>query len=165
MSRHAEDPDGQPALQPQFEKPLDLVPELAIDSPSSVASVIRSLESQMTNCARDDWQPKVQAIQTAMSYLKGGISHDLDADLSVLAAPIAQCVADLRSALVRWGALYTAAGSQVLQAGFLSSAEVIVPSLFRQLSHGTGVISNSCRLALLEVARHVQHRRTARFFL
>jgi hypothetical protein len=165
MSRRLKDTDGQAALQPQFEKPLDLVPELMVDSSSSASALLQSLESQMTNCARDDWQPKVQAIQTAMSYLKGGISQFPDADFSVLAGPIEQCVSDLRSALVRWGALYTAAGSQVLQSAFLSSAEVIVPSLFRQLSHGTGLISNSCHLALLEVARYVQHRRTARFFL
>jgi hypothetical protein len=43
--------------------------------------------------------------------------------------------------------------------------KVIVPALFKPLSNGTAIVADSCHSALIEVARHVQNRRTITTFL
>ncbi|OHT13976.1 hypothetical protein TRFO_15748 [Tritrichomonas foetus] len=162
MSRFSEVEEQIP-LSEQFNNPLSLVPEITVDSRTDVEAVFIDLENRINQ--NDDWQKRSQAIQEAMSYIKGGIQNHPDANFVSLAPAIASSVTNLRSALVRWGSLFVAAASQALQVNFVSSLEIIVPALFKQLSHGTAIISNSCRFALLEIARNVPHRRTSRAFM
>lgn len=161
MARSSESEEQIP-LSEQFLRPLDLVSEMTA-SAIEVETIFQDLELRINQ--NDDWQKKATAIQEAISYLKGGIHNYPDANFESLASGIASSVTNLRSSLVRWGSLYIAAASQTLQTNFVSSLEIVVPALFKQLSHGTSVISNSCKYSLREVAKNVPHRRTARIFL
>ena len=163
MKRRYTEGDDQLPLVEQFADPLALVPDKSVTSASEVEQIFTELESNLAQ--KDDWKLKMESIQTAMSYLKGGIAEYGETYFATLATGVSECVCDLRSALVRWGSLYTAACAQTLGPGFVSSVEILVPALFRQLTHGTAVIANSCKFALVEIAKHVQHRRTARVFL
>ncbi|KAH0793875.1 TFIIE alpha subunit family protein [Histomonas meleagridis] len=100
-----------------------------------------------------------------MSYLKGNAQDFESGCFEYISSGISTCVADLRSTLVKWSSLYIASAAQTLGATFATSIEILLPPLFKQLSHGTSIISNSCHFALLEIGLHVQHRRTARAFL
>ena len=162
MSRLS-DVEEQIPLSDQFSNPLSLVPDADLSSAGDVQSLFLDLATKLEQ--NDDWQLKASAIQDAMSYLKSGIQQRGDANFSVLAPGIASSVTNLRSALVRWGSLYVAAAAQSLQNGFVNSIEIVVPALFKQLSHGTAIIANSCHYALLEVAKNVMHRRTSRVFM
>ena len=155
--------DEQTDLADQFLDPLSLVTAKSASSVSEADQLFARWEAALVQ--KDDWKARMTALQDAMSYLKGGGPGLTDANFSSLATGVGLCVTDLRSALVRWGSLYTAACAHTLGASFVGSTEIIVPALFKQLTHGTAVIANSCKYALLEVGRHVQHRRTARTFL
>jgi hypothetical protein len=163
MRRRSSDFDDQIPLADQFSDPLSLVPDISIQSPAEVSRLFQDAVAHFSQ--KQDWELKVTAIKSVLSYLRSGSSISPEADFSALSPGIADCVMDQRSALVRWGSLYTAACSQVLQSNFVFSVETLVPALFRQLGHGTAVIANSCRFALLEMAKYVQHRRLARAFL
>jgi hypothetical protein len=161
--RRPSDFDDQIPLADQFSDPLGLVPEGSVQSPAEVARLFQTALSHLSQ--KQDWELKVTAIKSILSYLRSGSSLTSESDFASLSQGIADCVTDQRSALVRWGSLYAAACSQVLQSTFVFSVETLVPALFRQLGHGTACIANSCRYALLEMAKYVQNRRTVRAFL
>lgn len=156
--------ENLPPLSEQFERPLDMVPALTVSSLSEVEQLFTTLEMNLKN--KDDWTIRSQALQDLMSYLKGGVTKFADPNMfASLAEGIASCITDLRSALVRWGSLFVAAAAQTMQEQYVSSMEILVPALFKQLTHGTAIIANSCHYGLLEIAKNVAHRRTARVFL
>ncbi|OHT11271.1 hypothetical protein TRFO_19372 [Tritrichomonas foetus] len=152
------------SLEKQFEDPLKDVESRPVDSAIDVEDIIADLEIKLENTS-DDWNIRNDALLEAMEYLKGGIATYPVCDFSRLASGIASCVGDLRSALVKRGSLLVAACSLSFGKDFLSSIDIIVPALFKQLSHGTAVIANSARLALRSIVRYVQNRRTSRLFL
>lgn len=152
------------ALEEQFTDPLMNFETKKIDSAADVDEILDSIETRL-NPKQEDWSVRYDALKDAMGYLNGQIDRFSNADYSKLAPGIAACVTDLRSSLVKMGSLLIAASSIVWKSGYVGSLETIVPALFKQLSHGTSVIANSCHLALNAIATNVQHRRTCRLFL
>ena len=152
------------ALERQFADPMKTFETKEIDSASDVEDVLSSIETRL-NPKQEDWSVRYEALKDAMGYLNGQIDRFGNADYSKLAPGIAACVTDLRSSLVKMGSLLIAACAVVWKSDYVGSVETVVPALFKQLSHGTTVIANSCRLALNAIATNVQHRRTCRLFL
>ncbi|OHT05509.1 hypothetical protein TRFO_26699 [Tritrichomonas foetus] len=150
-------------LMEQFENPFDIVEEEIIDSPSDAETLIQEIEYKLRN--REDWSIRAEGLKLAISCLKGGIDNYYQTDYSFIASEVAACVSDLRSALVRTGSLLVAASAQVFQDRYVTSIKIIIPALFKQLTHGTAVISNSCHFALMSIARYVQHPKTLNLFL
>lgn len=142
----------------QFEHPLNNIQSSFINSDLQAEQFLSDIERQIKN--RDDWSVRSSGIQLALSCLKGGITKYLSIDYSSFAADLALCLTDLRSSLVKSGSLLVAASSQILQDRYITSIKIIIPALFKQLSHGTAVISESSRLALIEITKNVQNSKT-----
>ena len=151
-------------LEKQFEDPLKDVKSRELEFGDNVSDVIDRLASKLNNQS-EDWNVKNDTLLEVMEYLKSGIATSPNFEISKLASGISSCVADLRSALVKRGSLLITACAEIYGKDYVSSIDIIVPSLFKQLSHGTAIISNSVRLALRAIARFVQNRRTSRLFI
>ena len=150
-------------LEKQFQNPLQGIENRYIEPDYNVDEILYTLESKLDN-SNDDWNVRYESLLEAMEYLKGGIAQQPDCDFSRLASGISNCVGDLRSSLVKRGSLPIAASAEIFKKDYLSSIDIIVPTLFKQLSHGTAVIANSAHYALLAIVRNVQSRRTSRLF-
>lgn len=146
-----------------FTDPLKNVDPLYVEDAKEMESVIADLEFRLSN--PDDWSIRAEAMREAMSYLKGGICDFENCDFSTLAEGIASCITDLRSTLVKTGCLLVASCARILKERYVTSIKIIIPALFKPLSHGTAIISNSCHAALIEIAKHVQHRRALSMIL
>ena len=151
-------------LEEQFADPMKGFETIIAESSVDVDDALDSIENRLT-AKQDDWSVRYKALKEAMAYLNGQIDQYSNANYAKLAPGIALCITDLRSALVKMGALLVTACAVVWKSDYVSSLDIIVPALFKQLSHGTAVIANSCRLALIAIATNVQHRRTCRIFL
>ncbi|EAY00580.1 hypothetical protein TVAG_357860 [Trichomonas vaginalis G3] len=146
-------------LQEQFDKPLEGITETKFESEMKAQAKMEQLEQDLS--AKDDWTRRSTAILEAMSVLKGGIAS-FGIDFSNLSTGIASCVYDLRSTLVKNGSLLIAACAQILGASYITSTDVVLPALSKQLTHGTAIISDSVHLAILQIAKHVQNRKVVR---
>lgn len=142
----------------QFEHPLDGIQSTFINSDSQAEQLLSEIEQQIKN--RDDWSVRSSGIQLALSCLKGGITNYSSIDYSSFSSDLAHCLTDLRSSLVKSGSLLVAASSQILQERYITSIKIIIPALFKQLSHGTAIISESARFALIEITKNVQNSKT-----
>jgi hypothetical protein len=151
-------------LQEQFSRPLDDYVPKTVDSASAAADVLSKLQATLET-KQDDWSVRHIALQDALSYLKGSISRFENCDYGQLAPGIAMCISDLRSTLVKTASLLITASAMNFGSSYVTSIDTVVPALFKQLSHATAVISNSCHLAILKIAEFVPHRRTVRLFL
>lgn len=152
------------SLEKQFEDPLNGINNRINEFDEDINEILSRLEKNL-EVSNDDWSIRYNSLLQIMEYLKGGVFQSQDCDFSRLAEGIASCVTDLRSALVKRGSLLISASSVILGKDYLSSLDIITPALFKQLSHGTSVISNSVRYALLSIVKNVQSRRTARLIL
>ena len=146
-------------LQQQFEDPLQHIGPLEVDSESKALAKMEEIQRNISS--KDDWVVRSNAILEAMCLLKGGVAK-YGIDMSSISTGVANCVSDLRSTLVRNGSLFIAACAQTLQNSYITSTDVVIPALSKQLTHGTAIISDSCHLAIIQIATNVQHRKVVR---
>jgi hypothetical protein len=125
---------------------------------SDAAPTLSDLESDL---ASNDWSVRSAALESAASQVREPSADDF----SSLGFSIARCITDVRSSLVRPATAFVIACARALKGRYVSSVKVVVPALFKQLSNGTAIVADSCHGALIEVARHVQNRRTVTAFL
>ena len=144
-------------LSQTFTDPLKNVDPLYVEDSKEMESVIADLEFKLSN--PDDWSIRAEAMREAMSYIKGGICEYENCDFASLASGVAACLTDARSSLVKTACLLVASCARVLKERYVTSTQIVLPALFRPLSHGTAIIANSCHAAIIEIAKHVQHRR------
>ena len=146
-----------------FENPLAQVDPITV---KSSADVERELETiQKLSDERSEWDQKWNAIKRCMSLIKGGILEYPNCDLSRIIPNIAQTVTDLRSTLVKWGAMFACAISNALGAKFSPYVDIYIPNLFKQATHGTAIISKSCHYAIVKIVTNSPCRKTARAIL
>ncbi|OHT05930.1 hypothetical protein TRFO_26139 [Tritrichomonas foetus] len=150
-------------LSEQFNNPLDLVEPTLIMNNGDAENYLSEIEAKLKN--RGDWSARSEGIILALSCLKGGITNYSFIDYSSISSELASCVTDLRSALVRSGSLLIAASAQVLKEKYVTSIKAVIPALFKQLMHGTALISDSCHFALLEIVKNVQNSKTYHTFI
>jgi len=143
-----------------FENPLESVEAIIVKSNSEAVHEIDSLSAKLQ--PHVEWDDKLEAIKRSMGLIKGGALSFPDFDLTMIAPAVAETVTDLRSALVKWGALFASAAAQALGSKFSTLSDIFVPSLFKQATHGTAVISQSCRFGILQIAEFAQNRKTYR---
>lgn len=155
----SKNPPDQIPLQDQFNNPLEGITETKFDSEMKAQAKMEQLEADLKD--KDDWTKRSTAILEAMSVLKGGIAN-FGIDFSSLSTGIASCVYDLRSTLVKNGSLLIAALAQTLGERYITSTDVVLPALSKQLTHGTAIISDSVHLAILQIAKNVQNRKVVR---
>lgn len=150
-------------LPAQFENPLDGIDGVHIPNNFDASGELLSLKMKLQ--PKSDWSSKSDAIQRIMSLIKGGVFSFPDFEFNELAPDIAACITDLRSTLVKWGSMCASAAAQVLGSRFANYVDIFIPSFFKQTTHGTAIISQSCRLAILQIAASVPHKRTVRSIL
>lgn len=108
-----------------------------------------------------DWDDQTKAMQVVMGLINGGaLEYDpFRKNLIQLYSGLVAAATNLRSALVKQSCLVIAQLSRELGNSFDSLGDYITP-LSTQLSHGTQIIAESCRLAIICIARYVQSRKT-----
>jgi hypothetical protein len=107
-----------------------------------------------------NWDDQVAAMQRLMSLISGGaLSNDgFRRRVSQLSAGLSAAATNLRSALVKQSCLVIAQLARALGSGFDQLGDLMGP-LSTQLSHGTQIISESCKLAILAMVMYCQTRR------
>jgi hypothetical protein len=107
-----------------------------------------------------DCQTKVDALKSAISFINGG-AFDYDAFLSNIkdiTHGLLRGAHDLRSSLVKHSCLLITLLAQVLQSKNVMMVELI-PSLSKQTQHGTLIIAESSKLAILKIAHYCQNNK------
>lgn len=150
-------------LPAQFENPLEGISTIDLSNNFEPEKEIETLRNKLKSSS--DWDVRNDAIQRVMSLVKSGAFQYPDFDLNELAPGIAECVTDLRSTLVKWGSLCASACAQTLGNKFSNFIDIFLPAFFKQTTHGTAIIAQSCRLAILQIVECVPHRRTVRSIL
>ncbi|OHT00148.1 hypothetical protein TRFO_33281 [Tritrichomonas foetus] len=165
MSRRGSDAQNYSLadLPSLFENPLAGISPATLRQNFDAALELETLKTKLQS--KSDWNIKCEAILRVMSLIKGGIFNFSGFDFSEIAQDIAACVTDLRSTLVRWGSMCATAAAQTLGSQFSNYVDIFIPAFFKQTTHGTAIISQSCRLAILQIAASTPHRRTVRCIL
>jgi hypothetical protein len=112
-----------------------------------------SIQSDLSNAS--DWPRRAAALDAISASLNTAQATKLE--YAVFAPGIASCITDHHSSLVRSASLLIAACAQTLRDRFLSSVPIIIPALFKPLMTGSSI---TCHLAIIEVVKNVQHRKT-----
>ena len=149
-------------LLDQFKNPLDTVQAVYIENTDDAEKYLSEIETKLKN--KSDWQDRGDGIQLALGCLKGGITNYPFIDYSTISSDVASCIVDLRSMLVRTSSILVAASAQVLKEKYITSLKAIIPALFKQLTHGTALISESCHHALIEIVKNVPNKKTFQAF-
>jgi hypothetical protein len=153
-----------PSLESEFNDPFDQYVAKRPGYAFGFPGVLEDLRSRLENTI-DDWTIRHNALQEAISYLKGTMNQFEFQNFRQLAPGLASCLAEQRSTLVKTSSLFVAAAAMALGQNYVTSVEPISLPLFRQLSNTIAVIAQSCRFALLKLAQFVQHQKTIRMFL
>ena len=151
------------ALPVLFENPFDTVESIIINSNSEAQNEINKLITKLDNSS--EWDEKCDAIKRAISLLKGGALNFSDFDLLIISPKISSAVTDLRSSLVKWGSLFAVAAAHTLGIKFSPLVDIFIPSLFKQATHGTAIISQSCRYGIQQIVTKVPSRKTIKSIL
>jgi hypothetical protein len=107
-----------------------------------------------------NWDDQVSAMHRLMGLVNGGaLSNDsFRRRISLLASGLGDAATNLRSALVKQSCLVIAQFARVLGSGFDQFGD-FMNTLSTQLSHGTEIISESCKFAILAIAAHCPSRK------
>lgn len=146
------------SLHFMFENPLDEVESIftrsEIDAKRQSDWLLGKLED------KTEWSDKHDAIKHCMCLIKGNILNFSEFDIFKISLQISETVTDVRSALVKWGALFASALSQVMGQKFSDLVNFFVPNLYRQATHGTAIISLSCKLGILQIVNNCPSKKT-----
>ncbi|OHS92982.1 hypothetical protein TRFO_12174 [Tritrichomonas foetus] len=109
---------------------------------------------------RNEWNDQVAAIKRVMGLVNGGaLNHDqFIRDLIKLSTGLISASKNLRSALVKTSCLLVSQLARELGTKFDVMGEMIFP-LSSQTSHGTQIIADSCKYAILMISRYCQTKR------
>lgn len=163
MSRRANFPstnDIQNQIESSFENAGRDVAPISIDSSSQAASEVEKLVKDFNN-PRAEWDTTVKLIERSMGMINGGLFNYLDdqtikSSLSKISIPLLNASNNLRSALVKQSCLLIAQIAHELGNKFelfMPIGDDMVNTLSCQTSHGTQIIAESCRFAIIHIAR------------
>jgi hypothetical protein len=108
-----------------------------------------------------DWDSRVEAIKQAMAIVKGGAANFISfvRQVDKLIPILSDCIVNLRSPLVKYACLLITELCFKLQDQFAIPVLPLIPTLFRPTANGTQIIADSCKLAILAIARHCASRK------
>ena len=137
---------------------MDIEP-ISVNSEEEACMEIDSLASVITPGV--EWDEQVNALTKAMALVNGGIFEyeGCIKNLIHLYPGLSADVINLRSTLVKTTCLFIAQLARELKYKFDAVGDMISP-LSTRVSHGTRVIADSCRYAILEIARNCGTKRT-----
>lgn len=107
-----------------------------------------------------DWEVQVKAINSLMGLINGGaIQYDaFIRDLIKVGTGLVSASKNLRSALVKASCMCIAQLVRELGSKFDSLGEMLLP-LSSQTSHGTQIIADSCKYAMIWIVKYCQTKR------
>ncbi|EAY17328.1 hypothetical protein TVAG_266910 [Trichomonas vaginalis G3] len=111
-----------------------------------------------------EWDQQLLAIQKLMSLVKGGAAaHQTFLTFQPQFLPIiTENVTSLRSTLVKYSCLFVAQLAMSLGSSFETTAEQILPTLFKPTSNGTQIIADCCKCAILSICQYVTSTKIAK---
>lgn len=136
---------------------MDVEP-IVVNSEEEACFEIESLASVITPGV--EWDEQVAALNRAIGLVNGGILEydSCQKNLIHLYPGLSADVINLRSTLVKTTCLFIAQLARELKFKFDAVGDLISP-LSTRVSHGTRVIADSCRYAILTIARNCGTKR------
>jgi hypothetical protein len=140
------------------------VKPVRVRSADEARQEIEFLESQITKNV--EWDDQVTAIQRGMALVNGGALEFevFTRGLNRVAGGLVDAAKNLRSALVKQSCLFIAQLARELTGSIDLLGDLITP-LSSQLSHGTQIIAESCKFAILSIAQYCCSRRVMKAIL
>lgn len=129
-----------------------------IHSPLEAAKEIKYLESHISSNV--DWDQQVSAMQRGMALVNGGALEieSFKKGLVKISPGLVAAANNLRSTLVKQSCLFIAQLVREMGASFDTLGEFII-SISNQLSHGTQIIAESCKFAILCISKYCQSKK------
>jgi hypothetical protein len=129
---------------------------------SNDRQVTKAIGQVLYACSRsEDWDGRVEAVKQTVAIVKGGAANFISfvRQVDKLIPILSDCVLNLRSTLVKYGCLLITELCRKLQGQFAIPVLPLIPKLFRPTASGTQIIADSCKLAILAIARHCPSRK------
>lgn len=177
MSRRANFPtanDIQNQIESSFENAGKDVEEISVESQSKATNEVEKLVKDF-NTPRAEWDFTIKAIERTMGLINGGLFDYLNDQIiknsfSRICLPLLEASNNLRSSLVKQSCLLIAQIAHELGPKnkfdlFMPIGDDIIASLSSQTSHGTQIIAESCRFAIIHIARSCANKKILRSIL
>jgi hypothetical protein len=155
QTQPAKSSEAPPDLTKLFENAGNDVAAIALsDADRQIQELIDQIQPQVS------WDDQISAMQVLMGLVRGGALSNVNFRRQVpsLASGLSSAVTNMRSALVKQSCLVLAQLARELGVHFDQFGDIIA-YLSTQLSHGTQIISESCKFAILNIVKSCQSRR------
>jgi hypothetical protein len=161
QSKLKQNPESGSHLAPADD---DIAP-IQMSNDRQVTKAIQSIVSSYTQSK--DWDEQLEAVKHAIAIVRGGgpnfISFVHQADK--FTPLISECVVNFRSSLVRFSCLLAAELAEKLAQQYAFPALTLIPILFKPTQSATQIVADSCRVAILAIARCVQSKKVLQAFI
>ena len=150
--------DSSSQIENLFSKAGSDVQGIEISSSNEAMNEIEGLCQKINS--NNEWDEQVSGMRHGMALVNGGaLEYDCFVrNLSRLHDGLASAATNMRSALVKASCLFISQLARELGSQFEICGDFITP-LAPQLSHGTQIISNSCKYAILNISKYCPSRR------
>lgn len=137
------------------------VKPIHVNTSQEAAREIQYLTSQVADGL--DWDKREAAMRRGMALVNGGALEfeSFRRGLQNIGPSLAAAAKNFRSALVKRSCLFIAQLAREMGPGFDCVGEIIVP-ISIQLAHGTQIIADSCKYAILCISKNCQSKRVFR---
>ena len=141
--------------QQMFENAGNDIEPIELEDPYDEIESLKKLIDQNA-----EWDDQVAGMKRLMGLINGGAldNYQFRHDLPVFYSGCSAAVRNLRSALVKQACLLICQLARELDSSFDQLGDFISP-LSTQLSHGTQIIADSCKFAILCIAKNCPSRR------
>ena len=148
-----------------FKDPDSAVTEIPMANDRQIVATINSIISKFK--AADDWDLKLDLIIQTMGIVKGGAVNFISfiQHVEKFEPLLSDCILSLRGALVKYSCLLISQLSQKLCESFAAPVLGLIPTLFRPTQNAAQMIADSCRFAVLNVARYCQSKKVLQAIL
>lgn len=163
MNRSKKDNITVDQIVADFASPIDNYEEIEIESYEEATEYLNRIADNLL--PSQSWKVRCGAIDRTIQLLKGGIQYYPEGDLQGIASLISTAIMDLRAIIVRKASLLVAIAAKLLKEDFAPSAKIIFPSLLKQVSSKSSVISNYCHCSLLEIAKYTSTKQVGLLFI
>ena len=163
--------DIQNQIESSFETAGSEVEPIPVESLPQATNEVEKLVKDF-NVPRAEWDFTIKAIERTMGLINGGLLEYLDESMiknnfSRICLPLLAASNNLRSTLVKQSCLLIAQIAHELGPInkfdlFMPIGDDVIATLSSQTSHGTQIIAESCRLAIIHIARSCANKKILR---
>ncbi|OHT15096.1 hypothetical protein TRFO_14447 [Tritrichomonas foetus] len=154
--RKDDDNDIIKNIRESFIDPLANIDPIELNSEAEAEQETTKINSELKS---NDWTAKSQAIQRALSLLKGNAVRFQSFNLTEIVSNSSLAILDVRSTLVKHGTLLITAAAKIMRDNFAVCADFVIPNLFKQTNCGKLFISGSCKHTIFAIVENTQKPR------